>query len=266
MNKKILLLSFITLSFILCANVNIVSAQILNVNAPALYVGAYIEEYGVASPPANSNDQLLYDSIRKVITENYDNLPPQDIQQLISNDVRFKREFVERVNNVFAASFVQSVQSGNNTGSQNTTPIPANSGPSPRDAGVNTSDPTSKDFQIVPANCYGDGDTLPNADNKKYGKCGWKDIIALLNRIIEFMAYIAASLSAIAFAYAGFLYMTAAGNSGKIEQAHGIFKKTFIGIFFVLVGWLLIATLLKILGVDNSFSLLDLSQVKDLGQ
>ena len=125
------------------------------------------------------------------------------------------------------------------------------------------SDPTSSNFQIVPDKCFGKNSS-PTIEAKDAGECGWRDLIVLLNVIIKFIAWIAASLSAIAFAYAGFLYMTAAGNSGKIEQAHGIFKKTLIGIFFILLGWLLVATVLKMLGVNEGFSLLDLSGVKEL--
>ncbi len=125
-------------------------------------------------------------------------------------------------------------------------------------------DPTSENFQIVPANCYGTKGTTLSVANKDSGDCGWKDLIALLNRIMMFLVYITASLSALAFAYAGFLYMTAFGNSGKIEQAHGIFSKTMIGILFVLLGWLLVATLLKVLGVNDSFSLLNASDVTGL--
>lgn len=54
-----------------------------------------------------------------------------------------------------------------------------------------------------------------------------------------------------AFCYAGFLYMTAFGNMGKVEEAHKIFGSAIIGVFFVLAGWLIVATVLKIL-VGNS--------------
>lgn len=143
--------------------------------------------------------------------------------------------------------------------------VPSGSGGGTSSNGGGTQDPTRSDFQLVPSTCYG-SDSSASPDVKNQGKCGWRDLIVLLNVTIQFLAYIAASLSAIAFAYAGFLYMTAAGDSGKIEQAHGIFKKTFIGIFFVLVGWLLIATMLKILGVQQAFSLINLSGVKTLTQ
>ncbi len=126
-----------------------------------------------------------------------------------------------------------------------------------------TTDPTKDNFQLAPSTCFGSGEKA-TVDIKNYGGCGWKDLIQLLNTVIKFMVYIAASLSAIAFAYAGFLYMTAFGQSGKIEQAHGIFSKTLTGIFFVLLGWLLVATILKVMGVDQAFSLLNMSGVKEL--
>lgn len=114
-------------------------------------------------------------------------------------------------------------------------------------------DVESKGFQIVPTNCVGGQST---GQTKDLGGCGWEDLVTLINTIINFLVYISASLAAIAFAYAGFLYMTAFGQSGKIEQAHGIFTKTLTGIFFVLCGYLLVALILKSLGVDANFSLI----------
>lgn len=115
---------------------------------------------------------------------------------------------------------------------------------------------TSENFQIVPVDCHSvsaDGKSL----TKDLGGCGWEDLLTLIGNIMKFAVYISASLSAIAFAYAGFLYMTAFGQSGKIEQAHGIFTKTLIGIFFVLCSYLLVALVLKSLGVNANFSLIN---------
>lgn len=116
------------------------------------------------------------------------------------------------------------------------------------DAGVE-----SADFQLVPENCVsGQG----RGQSKDLGGCGWEDLLALINKTIDFLVFISASLSAMAFAYAGFLYMTAFGQSGKIEQAKGIINKTLIGLFFVLCGYLLVGFILKSLGVIDAFSLI----------
>ncbi len=94
--------------------------------------------------------------------------------------------------------------------------------------------------------------------------CGWKELMNLFKRLIDFSLFMAASFAVIGFAYAGFLYLTAFGDMGKVEQAHHMFSTIMTGVFIVLCGWLLVATILKTLGVDNSFSLIDLSQVQIL--
>lgn len=108
-------------------------------------------------------------------------------------------------------------------------------------------------FQIVPP-CNNGGNFGPtqNGGNLASGECGWNDLIQLANNVVTFLVWLSASLAVIAFCYAGFLYITAFGESGKIEQAHGIFKAALTGMFFVLCGWLIIATILKtLIGGDS---------------
>ena len=90
------------------------------------------------------------------------------------------------------------------------------------------------------------------ADSGGSKGCGWADLIILANNIVRFLVFFSAILATMAFCYAGFLYITAFGESGKIEQAHTIFKSTLIGVFFVLCGWLIVATILKVLIGDAS--------------
>jgi hypothetical protein len=211
-------------------------------------VRAYMSEYGFDQRPRGGDSpeaQQLYIALQDFMAAKYEgDLNPQeltrDLRQHPENYTEFFNKFSDFTDEEFTSS------------TYNPQPLPGQG---------DFSDPTKSNFQIVPAGCFGFGGSL-SATNRDYGKCGWKDLIILLNVLVKFMAYIAASLSALAFGYAGFLYMTAAGDSGKIEQAHGIFKKTFTGIFFVLVGWLLIATLLKVLDVGQNFSMLNLSNVK----
>lgn len=94
--------------------------------------------------------------------------------------------------------------------------------------------------------------------------CGWKELMNLFKRLIDFSLFMAASFAVIGFAYAGFLYLTAFGDMGKVEQAHHMFGTIMTGVFIVLCGWLLVATILKTLGVKDSFSLIDLSKVQIL--
>lgn len=92
-----------------------------------------------------------------------------------------------------------------------------------------------------------DGGGLVPCGRGGSAECNWNDLIILANRVVTFLVWLSVSLAVMAFCYAGFLYMTAFGESGKIEQAHGIFKSAITGILFVLCGWLIIATILKVL-------------------
>ena len=113
-----------------------------------------------------------------------------------------------------------------------------------------------EDFtEPIVTNCQGKADL---------GECNWNDLIELINRIIKFLVYAATSFSVVSFAYAGFLYLSSAGDHGKVEEAHHIFKNVMIGMFFVLAGWLIVATILKglIRGDDRGmFNLIDYKNV-----
>jgi hypothetical protein len=117
-----------------------------------------------------------------------------------------------------------------------------------------------------PANDSGWHLVIPCTGDKEHpGDCAWSDLIIFANRIVIFLVWLSASLAVMAFCYAGFLYMTAFGESGKIEQAHGIFKSALTGVFFVLCGWLIIATILKVLGADpNVVNTIDFEKVEKI--
>jgi hypothetical protein len=98
--------------------------------------------------------------------------------------------------------------------------------------------------------------------------CTWADFVKLANNIVNFLVFVSSMLAVLAFCYAGFLYITAGGDGGKVEQAHHIFKMVVTGMLFILCGWLLIATILKILVGDmdraNIGSFIDFSGVDTL--
>jgi hypothetical protein len=92
---------------------------------------------------------------------------------------------------------------------------------------------------------------VPCGTSQQPEQCTWADFIALANNIVSFIVFLSSMLVVIAFCYAGFLYLTAAGNSGQVEKAHGVFKTAIMGLVIVLCGWLLIATILKIMVGDS---------------
>lgn len=69
--------------------------------------------------------------------------------------------------------------------------------------------------------------------------CGFNDVFELARRLIVGWIMIGASIAALGFAYAGFLYITAMGSEEKISHAHMIFVKTFWGFVFMLSAWLI---------------------------
>jgi len=83
----------------------------------------------------------------------------------------------------------------------------------------------------VSRDVYGDG----IVDNP----CQFSDFITLGKRLIMGWIIVGVVFATMGFAYAGLLYITAAGSSEKISHAHMIFVKTFWGIVFMLAAWLI---------------------------
>lgn len=83
-------------------------------------------------------------------------------------------------------------------------------------------------------------------------KCDFNQGIELLNRLIDFGLMLVPFLAALAFMFAGFMYLTSAGDTGKVSKAHEIFKDTVIGIVVALAAWLIIKTILNGFGIGDS--------------
>lgn len=69
--------------------------------------------------------------------------------------------------------------------------------------------------------------------------------VALAQNVINFLVGIAAFIAVLIFCYAGFLMLTAAGNTGQIERAKSFFWNVLIGMIIVLAGWLIVDTVMK---------------------
>jgi len=102
--------------------------------------------------------------------------------------------------------------------------------------------------------------------NPANGKAGWvytqecnfDMLIVLVNNIINALIYLAILVAVAMFAYAGWLYLTSAGNEGQMKQAHTIFTNAGFGFIFVLGAWLIITLILKTLvGAGPLRNLLD---------
>jgi len=82
--------------------------------------------------------------------------------------------------------------------------------------------------------------------------CGFAHIIELIQRIIEFIFLMVLPIAALVFAYAGFLYMTSGGDSGRRGAAKKAMINMVIGVLVVMAAWLIIKTVLVAIGVDEN--------------
>lgn len=97
---------------------------------------------------------------------------------------------------------------------------------------------------IVPTTCGG----------KNQPECGFEHLMLLAKNIMNFLITVSIPLAAIAFAYAGYLMLTAAGSESQISHAREIFTKVLIGFVFVLGAWLIVWTITTTLLCDRATS------------
>jgi hypothetical protein len=83
------------------------------------------------------------------------------------------------------------------------------------------------------------GNVVENGMVVESERCTFDDLIVLAQIVINFLIFkIAAPLAAVMFAYAGFLWLTNAGNESKITQAREVFWMVFWGLVIALAAWL----------------------------
>ena len=87
------------------------------------------------------------------------------------------------------------------------------------------------------------GKTYKAGDKYIYKPCGFPDVLEFARRAIVGSIGVGALFAAIGFAYAGLLYITAAGSQEKISHAHSIFVKVAAGLAIMLGAWLIAKTL-----------------------
>ncbi len=88
--------------------------------------------------------------------------------------------------------------------------------------------------QIVPQECNGQGG-CPNI-------CS---LAQLAQNILNAAIYLAVVLSAVLFAWAGFLYLTNVANTGQHERAVETFKNVAIGLVIIVAGWLVVDIVMR---------------------
>ncbi|MFZ2072162.1 MAG: hypothetical protein WAV10_00550 [Minisyncoccia bacterium] len=87
------------------------------------------------------------------------------------------------------------------------------------------------------------------------GGCGFAELICLVNNFIQFILFrMAVPIAAIMFAYAGILLIFSGGDTSKRSKAKSIFANVAIGLIIAIAAWLIVETILTLLGYDQSWT------------
>ncbi|MEO5366304.1 MAG: hypothetical protein H7831_08090 [Magnetococcus sp. WYHC-3] len=81
--------------------------------------------------------------------------------------------------------------------------------------------------------------------------CKWADFETLIKNVLDYIITLAVLFAGLAIAWAGFLYLFAAGDEKKIGEAHDIFKKVVLGILWALAAYLVVKTILSVVASDS---------------
>lgn len=94
-----------------------------------------------------------------------------------------------------------------------------------------------------------------DATGKITDACDFYALMALVNRVIHFVLFdMVIPIAAIMFAYAGFLMVTAGGEAaGARTKAKSIFTNVVLGLIIAVAAFLIIRTILSILGYNGSW-------------
>lgn len=91
--------------------------------------------------------------------------------------------------------------------------------------------------------------------------CNYSSLLQLGNNIINYCIVIGTSIFSLVFMYAGYLYLTANGDTGQIGKAHGLFWNAIVGFVIMLSAWLIIDFILT-----NLIKSTDVSKYRLLGK
>jgi len=109
---------------------------------------------------------------------------------------------------------------------------------------------------IMPAfSLAADTPLVPCGTEANPAPCDFNALMALVNTVIHFILfYMAIPIAAIMSAYAGFLMVTAGGETaGARTKAKSIFTNALIGLIIAAAAWLIIKLILSILGYEGAW-------------
>jgi len=82
--------------------------------------------------------------------------------------------------------------------------------------------------------------------------CDFNYALILVNNIINFLLYtFAVPVATVMFAYAGWLFLSAAGDSGQVTRAKSITWSVVVGLVIALAAWLIVNTITSSLLSDE---------------
>lgn len=98
-------------------------------------------------------------------------------------------------------------------------------------------------------------DSLVPCDNStEETKCDFTALMSMINKVINFILFkLAIPIAAIMFAYAGFRMVISGGSSESMTTAKSIFFNTVVGLLLAAGAWLIISTILAIMGYDGAW-------------
>ena len=84
--------------------------------------------------------------------------------------------------------------------------------------------------------------------------CGWTEFLTLVNNFIQFiLKALVIPIAAIMFFYAGFKLVISGGSTEAKTQAKKIFTNAVLGLVIAAGAWLIIRTILSILGYQGAW-------------
>ncbi|MBP6883740.1 MAG: hypothetical protein KBC06_00710 [Candidatus Pacebacteria bacterium] len=128
--------------------------------------------------------------------------------------------------------------------------VPINTGnPSP-----NPNTNTNTNSSATTKTPYDGKGLVPCKTSANPGDCDFNAFMNLINTVIQFLLFkMALPIAAIMFAYAGVLMVTSGGSTESMSKAKGIFVDVVKGLVIAVASWLIIRTILLIVGYNGSW-------------
>lgn len=110
--------------------------------------------------------------------------------------------------------------------------------------------PLISDAALVPCGLREDDATTPYVDESQ--SCTLCHLVVGIYGIINFGFKIMVVVGLVMLVVAGVIYIVSAGNEGMMETAKNLMKNALIGFSLILGAWLIISTMMWIMGTKES--------------